>query len=84
MLSMPVVEDAPCVADVPKAIPHGDARPCGSGGLWPHAPRRGCLRVVALGVEGEPSIDLDLLYRDPLHEVAEDPIHCLRFRLAWL
>jgi hypothetical protein len=31
------------------------------------------------GAEGELSIDLSLLYRDPLHEVAE-----VLIRLAWL
>jgi hypothetical protein len=35
LLSMPVVEDALGVVDVLEAIPYGDARPCGSGGLCP-------------------------------------------------
>ena len=58
-----------------------------------HVDRVGCALMlqdeaicgpVALGVEGELSINLGLLYHGPLHEVAEVPIHCLRFWLAWL
>jgi hypothetical protein len=79
LLLTPIVEDALGVVEVPEAILHGDVHPRGPG-----IPRRGNLQAVALGAEGELSIDLGLLHRGPFHEVVEVSIHCLCFRFTWL
>jgi hypothetical protein len=47
-------------------------------------PRQGRLQAIALGVEGELSIDLGLLHRGPFHKVVEVRVHHLCFWSARL